>query len=183
MTFTWHGHELDYHDHPYNSTRWNERAVEVPIAELFIGQGGAGLEVGNVLGHYGHIGHRVVDLYERAPGVDNVDLFDVAETFDWVLSISTVEHVRWDRKPRDPAAAVAAIEHLRSLAPSAMITVPLGHHPDLDEAIKAGTMSPTRDCVFIRSGDGWVQRTRKTWRPYGATTPWAEAVWIAEWRH
>lgn len=152
-------------------------------AELFIaGQRGSGLEVGNVLGHYGYAGHRVVDLYEPGAGVDNIDLFDVTDRFDWVVSISTVEHVRWDRKPRDPDAAVAAVLHLTSLAPAALITVPLGHHPHLDEAIRDGSLNPTRDCVFIRSGDGWEQRTRRTWRPYGATTPWAEAVWIAEWR-
>lgn len=186
MTFTWHGQTLDYFDHPYNATRQNERAVELAIASQFVNFRGQrkGLEVGNVLGHYDITGHRVVDLHERARGVENLDVFDLTGTYDWIVSISTVEHVRWDTEPHQPQGAFEAIEHLRGLlAPDGvmLITVPLGYHPPLDEAIQAGVLEPSRDCVFIRQGRQWVQRTRKTWRPYGASTPWAEAVWIGEW--
>lgn len=173
MTFTWHGEQLGYFDAPYNTTILNERAVEIPIALRFLAeQEGAGLEVGNVLGHYGVTGHRVVDLYEQADGVENIDVFDITGSYDWCVAISTLEHVD------DPVGAVA---HLRGLARPLLVTAPLGYNPIFDTAIKAGSLEPVRDCVLIRHGSGWVQRTRRTWRPYGATTAWADAVWIGEW--
>lgn len=185
MTFTWHGVELDYFDHPYNTTRLNERAVEIPIAREWLWSGGIGLEVGNVLSHYQATYHTVVDRYETRAPAQNVDLFDVSGQYDWVLAISTVEHVRWDPpEERDPNGAFEAIGHLLSLVRPAgkmLITVPLGHHPHLDQWISMGALSPSRDCVFAREGDGWVQHDRSMWKPYGATTPWAEAVWIGEW--
>lgn len=187
-TFTYNDEPFPYFDHEYNSTRYNERAVELPIALKFLddhaGADVVGLEVGNVLGHYGFTGHRVVDLTEEAEGVENIDVFDIEGEHDWIVAISTLEHVRWDAEPREPEAALAALEHLLGLVKpdgNLLVTVPLGYHAPLDEAIKEGALDPAIDCVFIREGDGWVQRTRKTWRPYGLTTPWAEAVWIAQW--
>lgn len=187
MTFTYFGDEYDYFDHHYNTTRLNERAVEIPIAIEFLSwQYGDGLEVGNVLGHYGIRGHRVVDLYEVAAGVDNVDLFDITDTYDWIVSISTVEHVRWDTPPQDPDGSVHAIEHLLSLVRPGgqmLITAPLGHQPHLDRAIKFARLYPTDSSVMVLTNgkDEWAQAGLDTWRPYGQETKWASAVWIAKW--
>src|SRR5690606_34112160 len=115
MRFRFQGAEHDGFDHPYNTTILNERAVEIPVVLDWLPGKGRGLEVGNVLGHYGVKGRRVVDLYEQADGVENLDLFDIEGHFDWIVSISTLEHVRWDTEPRDPNGAVEAIGHLRSL--------------------------------------------------------------------
>jgi len=181
MTFDWHGHTFPLFDHPYNLTLQNERAVEIPVAQQFVRQPGVGLEVGNVLSHYQHVAHRVVDLHETAPNVDNIDLFDIDGHYDWCVAISTVEHVRWDFTPRDPDGAAAAIAHLRSIADRLLVTVPLGYHRPLDNQIRSGELEPARDCVMVRDRDRWVQQTRRTWRPYGMSTLWAEAVWIGEW--
>ena len=100
----WHGTTLDLVDLPYNTTIRNERAVELAVAFHWLAdRTGSGLEVGNVLGHYGISGHRVVDLYEQAPGVENVDLFDVRGSFDWIVSVSTIEHVAWTPNAKPPA--------------------------------------------------------------------------------
>ena len=50
------------------------------------------LEIGNVLNHYFSFNHTVIDKYEEATGVLNVDIvdFDTNEKFDLVVSISTV---------------------------------------------------------------------------------------------
>lgn len=186
MTFGYYDTRLPYFDHPYNSTARNERAVELPVAFAWLDcQTGQGLEVGNVTSHYRPPTHRVVDLYEQAPGVDNVDLFDVTGPFDWVLSISTIEHVRWDvAETRDAVGAVAALTRLRSLmAPGGrmLVTVPFGHHPHLDAHLCAGRSGATRESTMVRDGDGWAQCEGAEWRPYGLSTIWAEAVWIGEW--
>jgi hypothetical protein len=187
VSFRWSGTDLDYFDHPYNTTAINERAVEIPIALTFLARHGhgVGLEIGNVLGHYGITGHDIVDLYELGPGVRNIDVFDVTGRRDWIVSISTIEHIGWDHGPIDPEAAIGAIKHLRSLlAPDGhlLVTVPLGHHPHLDGEIIHGTLEPTEETTYVRVGDrGWEPAERGTWKPYGETTPWAEAVWIARW--
>jgi len=188
-TFTYHGATLRYYDHPYNTTRANERAVELPIAFRWLSRRkGDGLEFGNVLGHYRDgLDHRVVDLYERAPGVDNVDVFDVTDTYDWIVSVSTIEHVRWDldrRHRRDPFGGVLALRHLESLLNPGgrmLVTVPLGCNPKLDAVIMAGDTGAKRAATLVRDGDGWVQTDDIVWKPYGATTPWAESVWVGEW--
>lgn len=185
MSFTWHGERLDYFDHPYNDTRLNERAVEIAVAQRFLAdKHGDGLEVGNVLSHYMPCSHRIVDLLEESPGVENRDVFEIGGSYDWIVSISTIEHVQWDTEPRNPTGALMAVDYLRALLARdgrMLVTVPLGYHAPLDEAIKTGVLEPARDCVFIRNGNRWEQRTRKTWRSYGATTPWADAMWIGEW--
>jgi len=185
MKFTYHGTPLEGFDAPYNNTILNERAVELAVAfEWLKGRDSAhGLEVGNVLSHYGVTGHRVVDFYEKADGVENVDVFDITGKFKWIVSISTLEHVGWDAEPRDPDAAERAVEHLRSLlAPKGkmLITAPAGYNPSFDKFLKTGA-GATRDATMNRDKtDGWKQSKTRTFKPYGSSTPWAETVWIGE---
>jgi SAM-dependent methyltransferase len=142
-TFTVGARTYEYLAHRYHYTWLNERAVEVPIVWDALAGAGEGrvLEVGNVLGHYGDVRHTVIDRYERAPGVINADVieFDDEDGFDLIVSISTLEHVGWDERPRDPAAAERAFRHLvQLLAPggSLVVTLPVGHNPYLDQAIR-----------------------------------------------
>ncbi|MCI4349614.1 MAG: hypothetical protein L3J93_05300, partial [Thermoplasmata archaeon] len=106
-TFTLNGAAFPYFDHPYNHTWANERRVEVPLAlaRLRALGGGRCLEVGNVLSHYANRSPdwTIVDKYERAEGVVNVDFLEFAPRtgFDLVLSVSTLEHIGWDEQPRD----------------------------------------------------------------------------------
>jgi hypothetical protein len=73
--FTLWGESYDYLVHRYNTTGLNERCVEVP-AHRFVSQvSGRGMELRNVLGHYGITGQwKVVDKYERGVNVCNVDI-------------------------------------------------------------------------------------------------------------
>ena len=129
----------------YGLTWVTERAVEIPVAQRVLAEfeGGRVLEVGNVMSHYGPVSHEVVDKYERAAGVRNADVLDLPlePKYDLVLSISTLEHVGRDEEPRDPARAVAALEHLRRMvAPGGLLfaTVPVGYNPELDRALAGG---------------------------------------------
>jgi hypothetical protein len=198
-TFTWRGQTLPYETGAYNNAGKNERAVEVPIARAWLETvSGVGLEVGNVLGHYEGAPERtVVDLWEKAVGVRNVDLFDVTERYDWVLAISTVEHVRHDAPPAHPLGGVDAIAHLRSLLNPGgrmLVTVPFGHNDGLDAAILLGHFasyeavnfggvacrSGTTGSTMVRDKNGtWSEEPGAHWEPYGTVTIWANAVWIA----
>ena len=129
----------------YGLTWITERAVEIPVAQRLVERNREKriLEVGNVLSHYGPVTHEVVDKYERAPGVRNVDVLDLASepAYDLVVSISTLEHVGRDEEPRDPGRAIRALDHLRgTLNPGGelLATVPAGYNPDLDRALADG---------------------------------------------
>jgi hypothetical protein len=172
--------------HPYNTTWRNERAIEIPIAQWFIAQReGRGLEVGHVLGHYQRgLSHTVLDLYERAAGVINEDVaeYTPSSPFDWIVSVSTLEHVGRDETPKDPAKAGHAISNLQSmLKPSGrmLITAPLGYSPGLDRVIEDG--STVVEAFYSRTGPRWLQRDRdEAIATPGPAFPLVTTVWIAE---
>jgi SAM-dependent methyltransferase len=145
------------------------------------------LEVGNVLGHYPGAPERdVCDLWEQGPGVQNVDLFFLRKHYDWILAISTVEHVRWDAPPRGLDGSLDAIAHLRSLLNPGgrmLLTVPMNHQPKLDIAILEGTTGATRDSTLMLDGSAskWSEHEGGHFGFYGRLTRWASAVWIGTW--
>lgn len=190
-TFKWGDKNLQYADYGYNSTRINERCVEIPVAEAWMSRDPKliGLEVGNVLSHYHDVNHRIVDRYEVAVGVDNIDVFDISETYDWILAISTLEHVRWDEKPRQASGSVRALNHLHSLLnPSGkmLVTIPMGYQPFLDREILSGTTGATKSYTYTRSDldvNVWLQDDSIKHEPYGVRTDWASSVWFGEFDH
>lgn len=175
-----------YCDEVYNAARTNERAVEVPIALDWIrGRAGLGLEVGNVLHHYAPDGRwGCIDRDERAVGVTNLDILDFhpTERYDWIVSLSTVEHIGWDDVPRDPDKALAAVAHLRGLlAPAGrlLLSFPSGHHPGLDDAVAAGVLAPA-DSVFMVRTDAPAERCNGEWEPQAfRPVPYLHAAWSA----
>lgn len=189
-TFVLDGEEFQFFLHPYGATWRNERAIEVPLARAFLRrQTGDGLELGNVLSHYGPVRHTVVDLYEHAPGVRNVDILDFTAPggLDFIVTISTLEHVGWDEVPRDGHRAVLALDHLQSLlrpGGSLFVTAPIGHNPVLDEEILSGRREPTRERFLLRDPNGKRfevidrQRARDEKLVFGATI----VLWVAEFK-
>lgn len=142
-TFSVGDREYRYASDHYNRAWRNERAVELALGRAFLAEnrGLRLLEVGNVLAHYGAVGHDVLDKYEDAPNVINDDIVDfVADPpYEAILSISTLEHVGWDERPREPDKTLRAYRALRSmLAPGGamLLTCPIGQNPHLDEYIQ-----------------------------------------------
>jgi hypothetical protein len=185
-TFKWRDMELPYLVHDYNNTGLNERAVEVPAAASWLlEQAGDGLELGNVLSHYMPITHRVVDLFEEAEHVQNLNVFDIGGRYDWIAAISTLEHIYSYSSPH-PYAPMDAIDHLLGLLrPSGelFVTIPFGQQPYLDVAILDGILKPFSQGTFLREED-------ETWQWYNNQRIWrsarehgcARAVWDATWR-
>jgi hypothetical protein len=180
------GDRWAYFVHPYNTTWKNERAVELAVAQEFLNTvSGRGLEFGNVLSHYGlGAADTVVDKYERAPGVLNEDIvdFDPGVRYDFIVSISTLEHVGWDESPREPQKVLRAFDHLRRLLASdgsLLITTPMGVNPSLDKAILGHAWPVLKQATLVRDGPRWRQSPELRSEPYGGRHGWAGSVWIA----
>lgn len=143
-SFTLDNRSYRYFVHPYNHTWKNERAVELPVVlrHLQERQMGPVLEVGNVLSHYVRSSHDVVDKYERTTPrpIIRQDILDFSPqtTYSLIISISTIEHVGWDERPRQPEKALAVARKItRLLRPDglAILTLPFGYNSFLDERI------------------------------------------------
>ncbi len=189
-TFDAFGLTLPYFSAEYNRTRENERAVEIPLAVEWCHRAATreGVEIGNVLAHYGlrPDGWICLDLYEQGRDVINADVRD------WdpgplraVLAISTFEHVGWD-DGSDLDAAWPAIERTAAhLAPdgSMLVTLPLGQNTRLDGVLLDGGTSAASACTMVRSLDGfdtWEVTAEPECRPYLGNGRGAQSVWIGE---
>ena len=166
-SFTARGVDYRYFYHAYNQTYSNERAVEIPIIWSIVQRvpPEGVLEVGNVLSHYFPTRHAVVDKYEQAPGVHNVDVVDFhpTQSYDLIISISTLEHVGFNEKPLEPEKPWRAIGHLRRcLAPQGrlVVTLPIGYNPHLDRMLHEGRI-PLDDPLCLRRISA-VNRWRET---------------------
>jgi SAM-dependent methyltransferase len=145
-TFKFKNKRFTYNTVPYNNT--GERAVEVPLGLSFlrtIKDKSRVCEIGNVLAIYeAELGfdteicpRRIVDLYEKGPRIENIDVMDLppGEKYSAIVSISTVEHVGQDwlnseapgmRDREGPLKAIAKIYDLLRPQGEAFITVPFG---------------------------------------------------------
>lgn len=198
-SFRWHDTLLGYFDHPHNNSRNNERAVELSIVGDWLhtaagtpeGQVVDGLEVGNVLQHYAcPWPRRIVDLYEVADDVENIDVLAIEGEYPWIVSVSTLEHVGIDDGADDPSKAVHALLHLRGLLAIGgrmLVTIPFGANPAMDEAITAESFAVTRQCTLHRhQAEGelpwWDQADDPVAPvPLQPLVASAQAVWIGEW--
>ena len=185
-TFTLGGASYRYLLHNYNRTYWNERAVEVPIVLRVVErERGAILEIGNVLGHYGHTSHDVLDKYESGPGVINADVADWSpgRRYDLIVSISTLEHIGWDEE-RDAGKVARVIERIRTwLAPRglAVVTWPLGYNPSIDALIDTRTFAAIGFLARVSADNRWAESDRDGIRgaAYGSPFPLGNAIAVA----
>jgi hypothetical protein len=151
---------LAYFVHTYNETWRYERCIEVPLARAFMAaHPGRGIEIGNVLSHYGAVTHEVFDKYERARGVRNLDVLDIVDRgLAYVVCISTLEHVGWDEPERDEGKALRALAGLRSLLSpggGVFVSFRLGHHPALTHAVLEAGLPVELQAFYARKGASW----------------------------
>jgi hypothetical protein len=139
-TFTFQKKTLTYSKHRYNKTWSNERSLEIPIALAFVhkAQRHSLLEIGNTLSHYITPYWTIIDKFEPGVGVINKDIINYRpkKKFDYILSISTIEHIGVDDSVLDPKKSIAALKHIRSLLSNkgqALITFPVGYNQALDK--------------------------------------------------
>lgn len=202
------------HDHRYflfrerryayyrsRKTRFNERAVELPIVKRQLDCcRGSILEVGNVFHkHYSRSPPKwsVVDLYEKNyPHVINEDItkFETSERFDLVVSVSTLEHVGFDyQEERDPTKCRRAIERIRALlAPGGrlLITCGFGYNRNWDRMVGSEEKLFDRLHCMVRASsqeaNQWVEAPlseaieKKYTRKRGASLQTATGLMIGE---
>jgi len=189
--FTFRGEKLPCHFAHYNLTWCNERCIEIPLGQHFLAAAnGPVLEVGHVLGHYGTLGHTVIDKFETAPGLINEDIttWRTGDRFDLILSLSTFEHIGFDDEPIDDTgetilAAIAACRKRLTPEGRLVITVPLGYNPALDKLIATQTLNETRADFLHRTGPReWRAASAKEAlaAQFGRPFPYANALMVAE---
>lgn len=180
---------LPYELGRYNGAWLNERTVEIAVARHLLSglDPESVLEVGNVLAHYGQVGHTVVDKYEAIEGVINEDILDFRpdRTYSAVVAISTLEHVGFDEPTKNEHAPTEALAAMRSLlSPSGflLVTVPLGYNPGLDADIATGAFSCARQFSLRRvsAENEWVADTIEAAKgcAYGSPYNNANAVYV-----
>ena len=143
-TFNFLDKNLIYCTDRFNLSFRNERTIEIPIVESYlygINSNQKVLEVGNVLKHYKSTSKGswlVVDKYEVAPGVKNIDIVDFhpKTKFDLIFSISTIEHIGIEDGATSPHKAFDAIKHIvkECLARKGtfIFSIPIGFNKNLD---------------------------------------------------
>ncbi|MFA5031411.1 MAG: hypothetical protein WC614_00175 [bacterium] len=179
-TFKMGGHTYTYFYHKY--TWGNDRVVEIPIILEMMKKYSDKkiLEVGNVLYYYFPVKHDILDKYDKMKGIINQDAADFkpAYKYDFIITISTLEHIGWDEKPRDPTKILRAIENLTScLAPKGkmIVTLPIGYNPEMDKLLKAGKIKFPKQYYLKRvREDKWKEAKwedicdTKNWYPFTA---------------
>lgn len=169
-TFRFQGREYAYLEHWYNWASGNERSVEVPIAQGLVDAWPRArvLEVGNVLGHYANRWWECVDRYEVAPGVINEDIltFRSKAPYDLIVSVGTVEHVRFDEPVRERGATVRVITRLQGMLAAGgllWVSVPLGYNLDVEEALASSDLLATGVSFMVRISrwNEWRQCERR----------------------
>lgn len=189
-TFVFRGKQRFYWIHPF--TLNNERTVEVSIAHALPNNRAASvLEVGNVLSNYFSFPHDVVDKYEMTPGVINEDIisYQPGKKYDFIVTLSTLEHVGWDETPREPEKILRAIAHLKKLLNDGgelVATMPLGYNAYVDQLL--GTKQTGFDDNFylkrINSANEWreVPWEEVKGAAYGSPFPCANAIFVGFFR-
>lgn len=172
FTFKFNKKIYSYFYNTYNGSWANERAVEIPIIWEKVKEHNSDdvLEVGNVLSHYFPVNHKVIDKYEKDNdnNVENIDIIDFKskKKYSLIVAISTLEHVGWDEKVKDPKKIKSAIkklvEHLK-VGGELWVTLPLGYNPHLDRSLQKNEL-PFNKLFFIKRTSlfgNWEQVSKK----------------------
>jgi hypothetical protein len=165
-----------YFIHRYNNTCENERCIDLEF--LRNRPVGTILEIGNVLNHYAHFQHAVIDKYEIDDGVTNADVcdFEPDHKYDAIVSISTIEHVGWDEEPFDSEKAIRAVERLHQmLLPGGkmLISFPIGHNASLDRAMQDESLGSGELRGMKRIGrNNWIEVSAQQLAEYRLDPPY-----------
>ena len=122
------------------------------------------LEIGNVLSHYYKTDHTIVDKYEKEKGVINEDVvsFKSNKKYDLILAISTLEHVGWEEKSKEPLKILKAVKNMKKLAGKdgeILITLPINYsNPKLNELINKNKLGFSSTSYLKRvSKHKWIE--------------------------
>lgn len=165
-TFIFKKEKYNYFYHMYSSSWSNERAIEIPIIKKILERYNDKkiLEVGNVISNYFNVTHDIIDKYEKAKGVINQDIVDFKprKKYDLIISISTLEHVGFDEKLKEPRKILRVIKNLKSLLKPGgkiIITLPLGYNLEMDKLLREKKLGFIERYYFkkLSRDNKWIQ--------------------------
>ena len=190
-TFMFNDEQFYYFSHNYNRTGVNERIVEIPIMYAMYNKllqpDVKLLEIGNVLKHYyPSFSHDVLDKYEKADKVMNVDIVDFKpeKKYDVIISISTLEHVGFDESGRNAEKFVIALKNIKKnvLKENGVMyfTVPFGYNPVVDRLVREQTFTKQYYMKRKNAENEWEQTSYEEIKDckYGRPFGFASAVVI-----
>lgn len=156
--FTFKGEKLEYFFHKYNYTWANERAIEIPLVSSFIKNVPKKdiLEIGNVFSHYFKHEWDILDKYEKGEGIINEDAanFRPQKKYKLVISVSTLEHIGFDEKPKDGSKIVRTISNIKNNCLEKggvfVFTLPVGWNPNLDKLLSENKLNFDEAYYFKR---------------------------------
>ena len=159
-TFVFLDKSYTYFTSPFNDTRHNERAIEIPIMLDITSKYKSKkiLEIGNVMSNYYVFVHDILDKYDDKLDIIRQDILDFRpdNKYDLIFSISTFEHIGWDYgEDREIKKSSVALNYTKSLLADKgllVITAPLGFNDEFDSMIKNGEISFTK-CYCMKRGD------------------------------
>ncbi|MBN1645247.1 hypothetical protein JW851_04415 [Candidatus Woesearchaeota archaeon] len=150
---------------------FSERVIEIPLITHFlrINKKKIVLEIGNVLNSYKNYTSYVVDKYEKAKRVINEDIIDYNPKIkcDVAVSISTLEHVGWDERPKNSKNFLKAIKNIRKnclkKGGQLIFTVPLGYNTYMDYILKHNKIRLHKKYFFkrISLNNQWILTSEK----------------------
>ena len=184
--FHFEGKKYKYFSHSYNKTWRCERAIEIPLIKDYLDKFKKKkvLEVGNVFSHYFPAKHDIVDNYEIAPNVINVDImkYKSKKKYQVIFSISTLEHIGVDGE-KGKGKAVKTIQLLKKLLSvngKLVFTIPLGYNTSLDKYLLDDKNKLNNFYFFkrISSDNKWIQIKRNdvTQFQYGFPFRWGNII-------
>ena len=120
----------------------NERVIEIPYVYSFIKNTKIKklLEIGNTLSNYFDLEHVIIDKYETANNIINIDIVEYVtkNKYDLIISVSTIEHIGYDEPKKEYGKALKALQKLIGLLNKngkLVITVPLNYNPEINSII------------------------------------------------
>lgn len=190
--FIFKNKKYTYFYHRHNLTWRNERAVEIPIVLSFVEnyRDMRILEVGNVLSRYTWANWDIVDKYESETSVRNVDVVDFCrpDTYDLIVSISTIEHIGYDDDIKDSVKNENAIKVLKANLRKGgllIVTCPIGYNLFLDAKLANNVFGFTEEHFLVRIGlTLWMESEKKEAlaKKYDSPYPHANALFIGVYR-
>ena len=191
-TFNLNEEFYKYFYNSYNTTWYNERTVEIPIAyRYFEACAGSKLEIGNVLQHYYKLDRTdldIVDRFEKGYKVINEDIltFSPNKKYNAILSISTMEHIGQDYgEEHDGKKLMKAFKHVIDLLAvngEFFCTMPIGENPVVDKNLELNRFGFDEEYYMKRISEDnkWVQclKNEALEMEYGKPYDFANAIVI-----
>lgn len=128
----------------FNASKINERSVEVPLSHYFLQKFGPDntIEAGAVSCHYFDSPHRIIDLAEIHPRVENLNALDVDYTGKNVVSISTIEHMcKREYNNGSDQDSITFLEKVIKESDNYLITWGMAYNQVLDDYVRENNIS------------------------------------------